>query len=121
MQNILQILAFQRYHYYTLDNKPKTEIRVVGLLSCADYAALDLSLCAGFIALSSDLCPTGIFYVRKMFFEVGVKGASSFTDVELSASGTMNDVYNVVSEAVCIRYSLYQMRSALHQGNWTDP
>ena len=37
-----------------------------------------------------------------MFFEApGVKGASSFTNVErLSALGAMNDVYNVVRQAV---------------------
>ena len=35
-----------------------------------------------------------------MFFEPGVKGASSFTDVELSAFCAMNDVYNVVRQAV---------------------
>ena len=29
----------------------------------------------------------------------GVKGASSFTDVELSAFGAMNDVHNVVRQA----------------------
>ena len=41
-----------------------------------------------------------VFNVRKVFFEVGVKGTSSFADVELSAFGTMNDVYNVVCQAV---------------------
>ena len=37
---------------------------------------------------------------HKVFFEVGVKGASSFTDVELSASGAMNDINSVVHQAV---------------------
>ena len=41
-----------------------------------------------------------VFNVRKVFFEAGVKGASSFTDVELSAFGAMNDLYNVVRQAV---------------------
>ena len=41
-----------------------------------------------------------MFNVHKMFFEAGVKGASSFTDVELSTSGAMNDVYSVVRQAV---------------------
>ena len=40
-----------------------------------------------------------MFNIHKMFFEVGVKGASSFTDVKLSTSGTMNDVYSVVHQA----------------------
>ena len=34
-----------------------------------------------------------VFNARKTFFEAGVKGASSFTIVELSAFGTMNDIY----------------------------
>ena len=41
-----------------------------------------------------------VFNVSMVFFEAGVKGASSFTDVELSAFGVMNDVYNVVRQAV---------------------
>ena len=41
-----------------------------------------------------------VFNVRKVFFEVGVKGVSSFAIVELSAFGTMNDTYNVVCQAV---------------------
>ena len=40
-----------------------------------------------------------VFNIHKMFFEVGVKGASSFTDVKLSTSGTMNDIYGVVRQA----------------------
>ena len=35
-----------------------------------------------------------------MFFEAGVKRASSFTDVELSAFCAMNDIYSVVCQAV---------------------
>ena len=35
-----------------------------------------------------------------MFFEAGVKGASSFPAVELSAFGTVNDVYNLLRQAV---------------------
>ena len=41
-----------------------------------------------------------VFNVSMVFFEAGVKGASSFTDAELSAFGVMNDVYNVVRQAV---------------------
>ena len=41
-----------------------------------------------------------VFNVRKVFSEAGVKGASNFTDSELSASGAVNDVYNVVRQAV---------------------
>ena len=41
-----------------------------------------------------------VINVRKVFFEAGVKGASSFTSAELSAFGAMNDVYNVVRQAV---------------------
>ena len=40
-----------------------------------------------------------MFNIHKMFFEVGVKGASSFTDVKLSTSGTMNNIYGVVRQA----------------------
>ena len=41
-----------------------------------------------------------VFNVRNVFFEAGVEGASSFPDVELSAFGTVNDLYNVVRQAV---------------------
>ena len=40
-----------------------------------------------------------VFNVRKVFLEVGVPCASSFTDVELCAFGAMNDVYSVVRQA----------------------
>ena len=41
-----------------------------------------------------------VFNVRNVFFEAGVKGASSFPAVEFSAFGTVNDVYNAVRQAV---------------------
>ena len=41
-----------------------------------------------------------VFSVCKVSFEAGVKGASSFTDAKLSTFGAMNDVYNVVHQAV---------------------
>ena len=41
-----------------------------------------------------------VFNVRKVFYEAGIKGASTFTDVELSAFGAVNDVYSVVRQAV---------------------
>ena len=41
-----------------------------------------------------------LYYVRKVFFEAGITCASSFTDVELNSSGAINDVYNVVRQAV---------------------
>ena len=41
-----------------------------------------------------------MFNVGKVFFEAGVKGASSFTDVELSTFGAMNEVYSFVCQAV---------------------
>ena len=41
-----------------------------------------------------------VFNVNKVFFGVGVKHASSFTDVELRASGAKNDIQNVVRQAV---------------------
>ena len=41
-----------------------------------------------------------VFNVHKVFFEAGVKGVSSFINVELSTFGAMNDVYNVVRQAV---------------------
>ena len=44
------------------------------------------------------VCP--VFNVRNVFFESGVEGASSFLDVKLSAFGTVNDVCNVVRQAV---------------------
>ena len=42
---------------------------------------------------------SAVFNARKVFFEASVKGASSFTEVELRAFGAMNDVYNVVGQA----------------------
>ena len=42
-----------------------------------------------------------------MFFEADVKGASCFTDVELSASGAMDDVYNVVHQAVELLHDVH--------------
>ena len=36
------------------------------------------------------------FNIRKMFFEVVVKSASSFADVVLNAIGTMNNARNCV-------------------------
>ena len=35
-----------------------------------------------------------MFYVRRVFFEAGVKGASSFADVEMSAFGTISNGSN---------------------------
>ena len=37
-----------------------------------------------------------VFNVRMVFFKMGVKGASSFTNVELRASGAMNDIYTML-------------------------
>ena len=37
-----------------------------------------------------------VFNVCKVLYEAGVKDASTFTDVELSAFGAVNDVYSVV-------------------------
>ena len=48
----------------------------------------------------SHIFVSAAFNVRKVFFEAGIKRASSFTDVELSSSGAINDVYNVVRQAV---------------------
>ena len=50
---------------------------------------------------------SAVFNVRKAFFEVGVKGASIFTNVELSAFGAMNDVCNVVHWAVELLHDIY--------------
>ena len=41
-----------------------------------------------------------VFNVCKVLYEAGVKDASTFTDVELSAFGAVNDVYSVVRQAV---------------------
>ena len=35
-----------------------------------------------------------VFDVHKVFFDTGVKGASSFTGAEMSVSGAVNDVYS---------------------------
>ena len=49
--------------------------------------------------ISSRFVPA-LFNVHKVFFEVGVKDASSFTDVTLSAPGAKNDIHSVVRQAV---------------------
>ena len=41
-----------------------------------------------------------LFDVSQVFFETGVKGASSFADVEFGAFGAMDDVHDVVRQAV---------------------
>ena len=48
-----------------------------------------------------------VFSVCKVFFEAGVKGTSSFTDVELSGSGAMHDGYNAVRQAVELFRGVY--------------
>ena len=55
---------------------------------------------ASLVEVFSNRFGSVVFNVRKVFFGAGVKGASSFTDVELNASGTMNYVYSVVRQAV---------------------
>ena len=55
---------------------------------------------ASLVKVFSNSFVAPVFNVRKVFLEAGVKGASSFADVELSALGTMNDVYSVVCQAV---------------------
>ena len=50
---------------------------------------------------------SAVFNVRKAFFEMGVKGASIFTNVELSAFGAMNDVCSVVHWAVKLLHDIY--------------
>ena len=55
---------------------------------------------ASLVKVFSNSFVAPVFNVRKVFFEAGVKGASSFDDVELSALGTMSDVYSVVCQAV---------------------
>ena len=59
-----------------------------------------MNVVAGLVEVISNRFVSAVFNVRKVFFEAGVKGVSSFADVELSAFGTMNDVYNVVCQAV---------------------
>jgi len=56
---------------------------------------------------------TSVFNVRNVFFEAGVKNTSSFTDVELSAFGTMNDVCNVVCQAD-------ELLRDVHLGHWAS-
>ena len=55
---------------------------------------------ASFVKVIGNRFVSSVFNVCKVFFEAGVNGASSFADVELRAFGTMNDVYNVVCQAV---------------------
>ena len=50
---------------------------------------------------------SAVFNVCKAFFEMGVKGASIFTNVELSAFGAMNDVCSVVHWAVKLLHDIY--------------
>ena len=50
---------------------------------------------------------SSVFNVCKVFFEAGVKGASTFTNVELSAFGTMNDIYSVVRHAVELLFDVH--------------
>ena len=51
---------------------------------------------ASFVKVMGNRFVSLVFNVRKVFFEADVKGASSFADVELSAFGTMNDVYTML-------------------------
>ena len=41
-----------------------------------------------------------VFYVSQVFFEAGIKGASSFAEAESGAFGAMNYVHDVVRLAV---------------------
>ena len=41
-----------------------------------------------------------VFYVSQVFFEAGIKGASSFAEAESGAFGAMNNVHDVVRLAV---------------------
>ena len=50
---------------------------------------------------------SSVFNVRKVFSEASVTGASNFADVELSVFGTMNDVYNVVCQAVELLHEVH--------------
>ena len=61
-----------------------------------------------------------VFNVRKVFFEAGVKGASSFTHVKLSAFGAVNDVYNVVRQAVELLRDVHLGLSASNVGAVAD-
>ena len=61
-----------------------------------------------------------VFKVQKVFFEAGVKGVSSFADVELSAFGTMNDVYDVVCQAVELLRDVHLGLRASNVGVGTD-
>ena len=41
-----------------------------------------------------------VFYVSQVFFEAGIKGASSFAEAESGAFGAMNNIHDVVRLAV---------------------
>ena len=66
---------------------------------------------ASLVEVISNRFVSPVFKVRKVFFEPGVKGASSFTDVALSAFSAINDVYTVVCQAV-------ELLSDVHLGRW---
>ena len=61
-----------------------------------------------------------VFNVCKVFFEAGVKGASSFTDAELSTFGAMKDVYNVVHQAVQLLHDVHLGLRASNVGVGAD-
>ena len=54
---------------------------------------------ASLVKVISNRFVSAVFNFRKVFFEANVKGVSSFIDVE-GAFGAVNDVYNVVRQAV---------------------
>ena len=61
-----------------------------------------------------------VFSVCKVSFEAGVKGASSFTDAKLSTFGAMNDVYNVVHQAVELLHDVHLGLRASNVGVGAD-
>ena len=60
------------------------------------------------------------FNVCKVFFEVGVKGVSSFTSAELSVFGAMNDVCSVVCQAVDLLHDVHLGLKASNIGVGAD-
>ena len=52
------------------------------------------------VEMVSDRPVSVVFYVSQVFFEAGIKGASSFAEAESGAFGAMNNVHDVVRLAV---------------------
>ena len=89
------------------------------IIICAFYANI-VDGAVSLVEVISNRFVSPVFNVRKVFFEAGVKGASSLADVELSAFGAMNDVYNVVRQAVELLHDVHLGLMASNAGAGAD-